>query len=143
MTTQEQSFGIIPLKRESGTWYVLVILHQGSRHWAFPKGRGNPGETPLESATRELKEETGLDIEKILYDTPLVEKYHFYRKRENVTKTVHYFPALVHGQLKFQEEEIKDGKWVPLKEAVRHLTFKAAQEMCHQLIQQLISRELS
>jgi bis(5'-nucleosidyl)-tetraphosphatase len=137
MRTQEHSFGIIPLRQESGTWHVLIILHQGSRHWAFPKGRSNPGETPLESAKRELKEETGLDIEKILREEPLIEKYHFYRKGESVMKTVQYFPALVQGTLLLQEEEIKDAKWVPLKEAVRHLTFKAAQAMCQELILQL------
>jgi 8-oxo-dGTP pyrophosphatase MutT (NUDIX family) len=134
MKTQEQSFGVIPLKQENGIWQVLVILHQGSRHWAFPKGRGNPGETPLESAKRELKEETGLDVEKLLSDQPLTEQYHFYRKHESVVKTVQYFPAVVKGEVKLQEEEIKDAKWVPLKEAARHLTFKAAKAMCQQLI---------
>lgn len=134
MRIEEESFGVIPLRQENGTWQVLLILHQGGRHWAFPKGHGNPGETALESASRELKEETGLDIEEVLQDTPLMERYQFHRKREIVVKTVQYFPARVKGTLHLQAEEIRDAKWVPLKEATRHLTFKEAKEMCHKLI---------
>lgn len=134
MKIEENSFGIIPLRQESGVWQVLLILHQGGRHWAFPKGHGNEGETALDSAKRELKEETGLDIHELLQENPLVEKYQFHRKHEIVIKTVQYFPALVKGQLQLQAEEIRDAKWVPLKEAARHLTFKEAKEMCHKLV---------
>jgi bis(5'-nucleosidyl)-tetraphosphatase len=137
MNVQEASFGIIPLMQMDGIWKVLLILHKGGRHWAFPKGRSNPGETPLESAKRELKEETGLEVEKLLQDEPLSERYEFRRKSEIVIKTVQYFPALVHGEVRLQPEEIQDAKWVPLKEAVRHLTFREAKEMCRMLVRQL------
>jgi 8-oxo-dGTP pyrophosphatase MutT (NUDIX family) len=113
---------------------VLLILHQGGRHWAFPKGHGDAGETALDSARRELKEETGLDIQELLQEIPLVEKYQFHRKREVVIKTVQYFPALVSGQIKLQAEEIRDAKWVPLKEAAYHLTFKESKDMCNKLV---------
>jgi len=134
MRIEEKSFGIIPLRQENGVWQVLLILHQGGRHWAFPKGHGNEGETALDSARRELKEETGLDIQELLQDSPLVERYQFHRKHEIVVKTVQYFPALVSGELKLQAEEIRDAKWVPLKESARHLTFKEAKEMCNKLV---------
>jgi len=130
---EEESFGIIPLRQEAAIWHVLLILHQGGRHWAFPKGHGNPGETPLESARRELKEETGLDIEKFVQESPLTERYQFRRKKEIVVKTVQYFPALVSGTVTLQEEEIKDAKWVPLLESTEHLTFREAKDMCEKL----------
>lgn len=137
MHVHEASFGIIPLQQIDGVWNVLLILHKGGRHWAFPKGRSNPGEKPLESARRELKEETGLDVVKLLQEEPLTEQYDFRRKGENVTKTVQYFPAIVSGEVKLQPEEIQDSKWVLLKEAVRHLTFREAKEMCRMLVRQL------
>lgn len=134
MRIEEKSYGIIPLRQENGVWQVLLILHQGGRHWAFPKGHGDAGETALDSARRELKEETGLDIQKLLQDSPLVERYQFHRKHEVVVKTVQYFPALVSGELKLQAEEIRDAKWVALKDAARHLTFKESKEMCNKLV---------
>jgi 8-oxo-dGTP pyrophosphatase MutT (NUDIX family) len=134
MKIEEKSYGIIPLRQESEVWQVLLILHQGGRHWAFPKGHGDPGETALDSARRELKEETGLDIQELLQESPLVERYQFHRKHEVVVKTVQYFPALVSGELKLQAEEIRDAKWVPLKEAASHLTFKESKEMCNKLV---------
>jgi bis(5'-nucleosidyl)-tetraphosphatase len=136
MHIKEDSFGVIPLQQKGAYWQVLLILHKGGRHWAFPKGRGNPGESPLESAKRELQEETGLEVEKLLQEEPLVERYEFRRKKEVVTKTVQYFPALVKGEVRLQPEEIQDAKWVPLKEADAHLTFREAKEMCRSLVRQ-------
>ena len=76
-------------------------------------------------------------MEKLLQDEPLSERYEFRRKSEIVVKTVQYFPALVYGEVRLQPEEIQDAKWVPLKEAVRHLTFREAKEMCRMLVRQL------
>lgn len=137
MRVQEASFGIIPLQQIENLWKVLLILHKGGRHWAFPKGRSNPGETPFESAKRELQEETGLEVGQLLQEDPLTEHYEFRRKGETVVKTVQYFPAIVKGTLRLQPEEIQDAKWVPLKDAMKHLTFREAKEMCMSLIQKL------
>jgi bis(5'-nucleosidyl)-tetraphosphatase len=131
---EDASFGIIPLRQVEGVWEVLLILHRGGHHWAFPKGHKNPGESAKQSAERELKEETGLDIERFLLDTPLMEKYQFRRRHEVVFKTVSYFPAIVKGQVRLQAEEIQDAKWTPLKKAENQLTYKEAKSMCLELV---------
>lgn len=133
----EESFGIVPLREFQGVWEVLLVLHVGGRHWAFPKGRANPGETALESAKRELQEETGLEVEKILQEQPLVEKYTFYRNKKKIVKVVHYFPAVVQGVLRLQAEEIREAKWVALSSAPAFLTFDESKNMCVQLIKDL------
>lgn len=55
------AIGIIPLDDENNTWLVgqhRYVLNEWS--WEIPKGGGPIGKTILESAQRELLEETGL-----------------------------------------------------------------------------------
>ncbi len=55
------AIGIIPLDDENNTWLVgqhRYVLNEWS--WEIPKGGGPIGKTILESAQRELMEETGL-----------------------------------------------------------------------------------
>ncbi len=130
----EHSCGIVPLKKEKDRIYVLIIVHKGGRHWGFPKGHKDPGETDLQTAERELKEETGLSIVRWVSRTPYVETYTFYKIRQKICKKVSYFPAFVEGDLALQSEEIVDSRWVLIEEADRHLTFKEAKEICAKVI---------
>lgn len=42
----------------------LLLCHvTGQDHWDLPKGRPDPGETPLHAALRETREETGLALD--------------------------------------------------------------------------------
>ncbi|HSX12387.1 MAG TPA: NUDIX domain-containing protein [Rhabdochlamydiaceae bacterium] len=137
MYHKEESFGIVPLKQEEGVWKVFLILHKQGRHWGFPKGKRHDAEEAKVAAARELKEETNLDVVRFLQETPFVESYLFRSRGRKILKTVHYFPAVVSGELKLQEEEIRDGKWLPLTEAPQQLTFKEARSICDQITQML------
>lgn len=136
---KEKSFGIVPLKKDQGRgWKVLLILHEKGNHWAFPKGHANDKETPLTAAKRELREETGLEVESLLKQQPFKETYRFYRKGDLVFKEVSYFPALVFGDLKLQKEEIKEAKWVSFSEALELLTFEEAKEICKKVMRLVV-----
>ncbi|MBN9377806.1 MAG: hypothetical protein BGO14_04275 [Chlamydiales bacterium 38-26] len=133
-TKQEHSYGIIPLKREGQSWNVLLVqLHAG--HWGFPKGHPEPQETPLETATRELFEETGLGISQLLSEQTFDEKYFFKFQGTLIHKRVTYFIAEVNGLEKIMEDEVKAMQWVPLLEAVEHVTFDQAKQICRQVNQ--------
>jgi len=130
---KEDSFGVIPLMRHEGEWRIFIILHKHGNHWGFPKGKANSGEAPLESARRELKEETGLEVEQVLCEQPIIETYTFYRNKAKVDKTVHYYPAIVSGAFILQPEEIRDGKWLSFQKAHQTLTFNEAKALCKKI----------
>ncbi|GAB4347723.1 MAG: bis(5'-nucleosyl)-tetraphosphatase [Gammaproteobacteria bacterium] len=59
MTPRTLSSGIVIVRRKEDGWrYLLLRAYQ---HWDFPKGLVEAGETPLEAACREVREETTLE----------------------------------------------------------------------------------
>ena len=132
-----ESFGIVAFLNEEGAWKVLLILHREGNHWGFPKGKANPGETSLQAAMRELNEETGLEVTEVLRENPLTEQYQFRRRKDFIIKTVQYFPAFVKGDLKIQQEEIREAKWLTIPEALHQLTFKEARHILQEFLRHL------
>ncbi len=134
-----ESFGIVPLQKIDDAWHVFLILHKAGHHWGFPKGRKNPGEAALQAAKRELFEETGLQVVKLLCEEPLVESYQFRHRRRLQHKKVCYYIAQVEGEVKLQPEEIREGKWLPLNQAREALSFQEAKAICDEAARLLAS----
>ena len=108
------SCGVIPYRvNEAGVREFLLIQHKAG-HWAFPKGHPEEGETYLETARRELAEETGLTDVALDEGRPLEEHYSFTKRSgKEVHKRVVYFLGRVtggHGVV-LQEEEVSDFFW--------------------------------
>jgi len=59
MARQERSAGVIVFRLEQEKARQYLLLDYG-RHWDFPKGHVERGETDHQAALRELAEETGL-----------------------------------------------------------------------------------
>lgn len=58
----EKSCGALVYRKYHGNTEILLIKHLNSGHWSFPKGHVEEGETEVETAIREIKEETGIDV---------------------------------------------------------------------------------
>ena len=125
----ERSYGIIPLRRVQEEWMLLLVQHQNG-YWAFPKGHPEPHESPQQTATRELFEETGLQVEQILSSETLKEIYYFTFQGQKIHKQVDYFLALVQGEVIIQELEIQNSAWVRLQEAEEKMTFSEGKKIC-------------
>ncbi len=135
--TEETSYGIIPLRLEDDEWEVLLVQHKNGGHWGFPKGHPEEGESPKETAERELTEETALQVTEYLPEHQLTEHYSFERGGETVGKTVHFFHALVHEELALDQSELLSAKWLPLEELLSYATFPEEKVLYAQLIAQL------
>jgi 8-oxo-dGTP pyrophosphatase MutT (NUDIX family) len=112
---------------------VVVIVPtrraaDGSRVLALPKGHVDPGETPLQAAEREVREETGVVAE------PVCElgqaRYWYRREGQTIGKTVSFYLfRYVEGDTADHDEEVEEARWIPLLEAREQLTHDAEREM--------------
>jgi ADP-ribose pyrophosphatase len=58
---KNKAIGVLPLDKDNNTWLVGQWRYPLKQYsWEIPEGGGPHGEDPLDSAKRELKEETGL-----------------------------------------------------------------------------------
>lgn len=100
---------------------LLLIKHRYGGHWSFPKGHVEAGENEVQTALREVGEETGLSIELMEGFRECVEYY----PKPNVKKQVVYFLGYAaNDDVRKQEEEVSEIRWLGLDEALSAVTFK-------------------
>lgn len=117
---QEKSCGAIVYRQIGEKTQLLLIKHRYSGHWSFPKGHVEDGEHENETALREVKEETGLDITLQRGFRESVE----YCPSPDVKKQVVYFLGIPSGgTLRRQESEVSDICWLEIGRAQREVTF--------------------
>ena len=104
----------------------VLVVKQTSGFYGFPKGHVEIGETEKETAIREVKEETGLDI-KIISNKRYTQSYIV---KENVHKDVVFFIAkLENNNEKRQVEEIEEILWIDINEVENILTYDSLKEL--------------
>ena len=125
---REFSAGGLALRRFRGREFVAAVRVKDGRVLALPKGHIDPGESAADAATRELREEAGIDgrlVEK-LGDV----KYWYSRDGERVMKVVSFFLFRYRsGSVRDHDHEVDSAEWVPLEDAPRLLTYRGEREM--------------
>jgi bis(5'-nucleosidyl)-tetraphosphatase len=128
----ERSFGVVPISKTGGKTLLFIVQHYAG-HWVFPRGHAEGVETPLQTAERELEEETGLKVIRWIERSPFIEHYTFQRSSHRIEKEIQYFPAIVLGKISLQKHEVKSGLWVYPEEVFSYAVFpemkKLAQEV--------------
>ena len=118
---KEKSCGCIVIDNNK----VLLVKHNAG-HWDFPKGHVEKNETEEQTALREVKEETNLDVE-------IISGYRYtteYCPKENVHKEVVYFLARkISSDIKAQESEISNIEWVEIEKATEQITYSNSKEI--------------
>lgn len=114
---QRDSFGAIVIHVLDGIPHVLVC--QGYKGTSFPKGRQEPGETPAQTACREVWEETGISIEVDTEFEAVVPS-----ARPGDKRTVTFFlgraPA---GCVSTNPSEVQYAAWIPVSEAIASIRY--------------------
>ena len=116
----EKSCGAIVIYRDGSSYKTLLVRNHNGRNYSFPKGHVEQGETEMQTAVREVKEETGLDVE-IIDSFREVADYCPFGK---IKKRVVFFMAQTFSdKVTLQEEEIDSCIWVDLFEAHHRCTY--------------------
>lgn len=119
----EKSCGAVILYKEKGDVEasVLLVKNQKGRFWSFPKGHVELWENEKETAVREIKEETNLDVEILDNFREISDYCPFGKIRKRV---VFFLAAAKSNRVKIQESEIDSYTWVKLSEAKRVCTYE-------------------
>ncbi len=121
----EKSCGAIVYTNVNSERLYLVEQMLGG-HWGVPKGHVEGNEKEEETALREIKEEVGLDV---VMDTGF-RTVETYSPKDGFIKDVVYFVAYSKSMdTIIQAEEVRDVKWVTLKEATDLITFQDMQKI--------------
>lgn len=127
---QEKSCGCIIINNNN----EILLIHHNAGHWDFPKGHMEQGETEKQTAIREVKEETNIDVE-------VNENYRYstkYSPKENVIKEVVYFLAKnINDNKQAQLEEVSEVKWFKFEDALEIITYSTSKEILIKLKEDL------
>ena len=122
----QKSCGVIPF-RGQGAGREYLILLQTNHCWSFPKGHMDAGETEVQTALRELFEETGLQAALVPNARAVCEYSLSSRKRKQVV----LFPGEVQGDVTPQEGEIVTYRWVSADKLPSYLQPDTYQACAH------------
>jgi ADP-ribose pyrophosphatase YjhB (NUDIX family) len=131
----ETSYGGVTVRGDD----VLVITPAGRRRiTALPKGGPRAGETGEQTAGREVREETGVNVD---VREPLGDVSYVYRRGgRRIHKTVHFYLCeYVSGSTDDHDHEVDDARWIPLREARRALTYPGERELIDRALSKLAS----
>ncbi len=118
---KEKSCGAVVYWLENNNPLYLLLKHKNGGHWSFPKGHVEKDETEIETARREIKEETGLAVQIDKNYSVVVT----FPPKPGVMKDVVYFSAKVlNKKVIVQKEEIEEFKWLNYKDSNIMLTYQ-------------------
>jgi 8-oxo-dGTP pyrophosphatase MutT (NUDIX family) len=133
-----ESSGGVVVRRGDGTLEVLLVGSTDT--WGLPKGTPAEGEGRVDTAQREVREETGLSVQVLEILGEIL--YWFVAGGKRVRKTVHYFLMVpTGGDIEQHDWENERIGWFPLEEALRIMSYANEAEMVKLAGEKMANRE--
>lgn len=131
-TKRAVSSGGVLYRTQNGKIEVVVISPSGTKTWGLPKGGFQNNETPEQAATREVREETGIDGEIVAKIDDIRYWFASGRQKTRFFKTVHFYLLRYLGGSTDQHDwEVREARWVPIEEVERMLTYENERRIVH------------
>lgn len=118
---KEKSCGAIVFYLKENKEQILLIKHSNSGHWSFPKGHVEAGETEVETARREILEETGVTAN---IDTRFREVVTYSPKKDVLKDVIYFFATAENYETQKQEEEVSEVIWVDADKVLDCVSYK-------------------
>lgn len=136
--------------RERAGKIEIFFIKDPYNKWTFPKGKQKEGETLVETAVREIREETGL--QGLTCIAPVGKTFLRFRREGNlIHKVVFYFlfqaPSNAQERLMTREEyevgkePIFEAQWVPLEDVFTLSSYKNSDHLLAQTFRILGKRK--
>ena len=109
----------------------VLLLKQTKGHYGFPKGHMESGETEIETAIRETKEETNLDIE---IDETKRYKISYQIGEDTIKHVVYFLARPTSYDIIPQSKEVVKIMWIPLDKVDKYLGFENITKLWNELI---------
>ena len=112
----------------------VLLVRQNKGHWEFPKGHVEENETEKETAIREVKEETNLDVE-IISDKRYVIQY--VTDKGNDKMAVYFIAKPLSMDLERQVSEIQTLDWFEFDDAMDTITYENSKKLLANVLEDL------
>ncbi|PWW61938.1 NUDIX hydrolase [Actinokineospora spheciospongiae] len=143
-TVDETSAGGLVIDRS--TFRVALIGRldrRGRLLWSLPKGHIEAGETPEQTAVREVAEETGIDGE-VVRPLGTIDYWFVADGTRRIHKTVHHFLLVAHSfELSDEDVEVTEVAWVDFDELDARLAYADERRLVRKARQLLSEHPLS
>ena len=125
---KEKSCGCIIIEKDK-----VLLIQQTKGHWGFPKGHVEVGETEIETAIREVKEETNLDV--VINEN---KRYtmEYITDKGTLKQVVLFIAKKTNGNEKYQESEIKAMKWMTFDDAIKTITYDNTRKLFSKILKE-------
>ena len=123
---KEKSCGAIVFYLKENKEQILLIKHSNSGHWSFPKGHVEAGETEVETAVREIMEETGVNAD---IDTRFRTVVTYSPKKDVLKDVIYFFATTDNDATEKQESEVSEIMWVDIDKALNSVSYRNDKEL--------------
>ena len=136
----ETSYGAVIYKYENNKTYFL-LLNMSYGHISLCKGHVEKDETPRETALREIKEETNLDVQ---LNTDFQAKITYSPYPETIKNVTFFLAEANDNQLTKDEHdsEVTSSYWTTFNNAIKDITYDSDREVIKKAYRYMVANKL-
>ena len=136
------SSGGVVYRQQNGSLETVLCGRSEPVRWSLAKGTPDPGETLEETALREVREETGLEVQ---LDSSLGSIEYWFSDRGSEVryhKTVHFYLMVpVGGDTAQHDPEFDVVRWFPVDEALETMAYNNEADVLRRALAVITERE--